>query len=46
MDFVLGALIGISVCKSDGDRVGCLLGRIIGTVINTKIGKGKGFSLY
>ena len=46
MDFVLGVLIGISVCKSDGDRVGCLLGRIIVTVINTELDNYEGFSLY
>ena len=31
---------------TDGDRVGCRLGRILGTIINTELGNCEGFSLY
>ena len=38
MGVVMSAIIGISVVKPDGDKLGCLLGRILRTVLNTKLG--------
>ena len=35
---VLVGIIGISVGKTDSDKVGCWLGRILGTVLNTEVG--------
>ena len=43
---VLDVIIDISVGKPDGDKVGCWLGRIIGSLINTELGNCEGFSLY
>ena len=40
---VLGVIIGISVGKPDGDKLGCLIGRIIVTVLNKELGNCDGF---
>ena len=43
---MLGLTIGIAVGKPDTDELGCLIGRIIGIVLNKELGNCEFFSLY
>ena len=43
---VMGGIIGISVGKTDVDKVCYLIVIIIGTILNTELVNCKGFSLY